>query len=57
MQFLPTLIGDYANAKKSYKNIMLSIQYHSHFEKMEAVFSAIAPTLRATHPSTLSMVQ
>ncbi|OJU78896.1 MAG: hypothetical protein BGO09_12105 [Bacteroidetes bacterium 47-18] len=66
--FFPTLIGDYANAKKSHNNIMLSIQCHSlHPEKIsqphnanadifrgsEAVFfSQPHPPIEPQHPTT-----
>ena len=36
---------------QSYNNIMLNSQYHSHFDKMEAVFSPIAQPPKATHPN------
>ena len=34
----------------SHNNIMLNSQYHSHFDKMEAVFSPTAQPPNATHP-------
>jgi len=36
---------------QSYNNIMLNSQYHSHFDKMEAVFSPNAQPPEATHPN------
>jgi hypothetical protein len=36
---------------QSYNNIMLNSQYHSHFDKMEAVFSPNAQPPKATHPN------
>ena len=39
--------------KKSYNNIMLNSQYHSHFDKMEAVFLANPHPPKPRTPTTL----
>ena len=39
--------------RQSYNNIMLNSQYHSHFDKMEAVFSPNAHPPKPHTPTTL----
>jgi len=51
--FSPLLMQASKRTKKSYNNIMLNSQYHSHFDKMEAVFLADPHPPKPRTPTTL----